>query len=175
MAAKKPVTFIAAIGHVETQDPRAEFPYKARTSDIGYDVTLIARQDGITEDTEMRVTYFHTGIKITPPEGYYFEMMARSSLHKQGYILATGTSIIDPNYTGELLVPLLKFTAGEDLQLPCRAVQLVLKPAVYAHLSKISKLQMTDRSDMGFGSSGGYSSRDPATSSRDPPPRSHFY
>lgn len=134
--------------------PNAENPYKERPSDVGLDVTLIGRTDNRSEDDTGEVNCFRTGIALTPPKGYYIEMVARSSLHKHGYMLATGTSIIDPEYTGELIVPLYKYKEAEDLELPFRAVQLLVKPAVYAHISMVKSLGETDRGVMGFGSSG---------------------
>ena len=134
---------------------RAENPYREHKNDIGWDVTLIARTDNRVEDETGHVNMFKTGLQLEPPQGFYFEMMARSSLHKAGYMLATGTSIIDPGYRGELLVPLYKFRDGDDIELPMRAVQLVVKKAekVLPYIVN-APLDGSSRGEGGFGSTG---------------------
>lgn len=136
--------------------PSAEVPHKERQSDIGWDVTLIGRVDNRVDDIVNEVNMFHTGIAIEPPQGYYFEMVARSSLHKTGYILATGMSVIDPEYRGELLVPLFKYRESDDIELPIRGVQLILKECQYGHFITAGSLEPTSRGNGGFGSTGGY-------------------
>lgn len=148
------VTFIKDSLKVCKLRPEAEYPYKERPDDIGYDVTLISRSENRSEDTVGIVNYFDTGISISPPKGHYVDVVARSSLHKTGYMLATGTSIIDPGYTGELKIPLFKFKQCDDIELPFRGVQLILRPAVYAHLSGVKSLSKTSRGEGSFGSTG---------------------
>ena len=134
--------------------PNAVFPYRENEKDIGLDITLIGRVENRAEDETYHVNCFSTGLAVKPPDGYYFEMFARSSLHKHGYTLATGTSIIDPEYRGELIVPLYKYQESEDLEMPFRAVQIILKPIVYAHMQSVRSLDSTTRGDNGFGSTG---------------------
>lgn len=158
-------------GNVEYKKlhPQAHAPYKERNTDIGWDITLVGRVDNRAEDTVGDVNMYNTGISIIPPAGYYLDLVARSSLHKHGYMLVTGTSIIDPEYRGEILVPLFKFREGEDLELPFRAVQIILRPACYTHLSHYSGIMgPTSRGDRGFGSTGhGAPQQPPATYSRE--------
>ena len=47
-------------------------------------------------------------ISVQPPEGYYFEIVPRSSISKLGYILTNSIGIIDPSYRGTLKVVLTK-------------------------------------------------------------------
>ena len=151
----KPVTHIKEKILIQKLRPEAILPYKERDSDIGYDITLIGRTENRAEDDMGAVGNFRTGLALTPPKGYFIEMVARSSLHKHGYMLATGVSIIDPEYTGELIVPLYKFKENaEDLEMPFRAVQLIVRPAIYAYLSMTKTLARTGRGAQGFGSTG---------------------
>lgn len=131
----------------------------ARPGDVGYDLTLTARTDGRIDDKLNDVNMFHSGISMDIPSGYYVEMFARSSLHKQGYILATGTSIIDTGYQGEIMVPLIKYKESPDLELPARAVQLVVKKKQKIFMARGTAAQRptSERGTSGFGSSGGYS------------------
>ena len=51
---------------------------------------------------------YDTGIQVKPQYGYYFEIVPRSSLSKSGYILANSIGIIDPSYSGNLYIVLIK-------------------------------------------------------------------
>lgn len=158
---------------VHKLDGRAFIPSKTegQEDDIGYDVTLIGRTENRSDDELNKVNMFHTGFQIKPPEGYYLELFARSSLHKHGYMLATGVSIIDPGYEGELLVPLYKFSSEqEDISLPFSAVQLVLRKRVDAHISEeeIPFSSQSQRGDGGFGSTGNHPRSDPNRLGYDP-------
>lgn len=148
------ITYIDGKIQVQKLHPKAEFPYKEHSTDTCFDITLVARSENRAEDDTSEVNNFSTGIALSPPQGYYLEMIAGSSLHKHGYMLATGTSIIDPGYTGELIVPLYKYKEAEDLELPFRAVQLILRPVVHAHLQSVKTLAPTDRGDGAFGPTG---------------------
>lgn len=128
----------------------AKKPTRNNSSDSGYDLTLI----GI-EKTIGNVTLFNTGVKVSPPLGFYFDMVPRSSIIKSGYILANSVGIIDADYTGEIFVPLIKIDQSKpDLPLPNRLVQLI--PRMWHDLTfkHVNSLSQTDRSDKGFGSSG---------------------
>lgn len=117
--------------------PNAEFPQKERTQQVGYDITLVSRTENRAEDDIGEVNSFATGIILSPPEGYYLEIIAKNTLHKHGYSLANGVEIVSPGNKSELIIPLFKFKDTEDINLPFQAVQMILKPAVYAHLSNM--------------------------------------
>ena len=146
------VQYVTEKIHVQKLHPGAEFPYRENPTDVGYDMTLVARTDNRAEDDTGDVNNFNTGIALTPPDGYYLEMVAMPALHKHGYMLATGTHIINPGFVGEIIVPLYKYKEAEDLELPFRAVQLVVKPALYAHLKSVSSLGSVDRGMGGYSS-----------------------
>jgi dUTP pyrophosphatase len=99
------------------------------------------------------VFLYSTGIKVVPPEGYYFMLVGRSSISKSGFSLANGIGIIDENYIGEILVPLRKHSE-ENTVFPCRLVQLVLLPKIICEYVEVSTLEDTSRGDSGFGSTG---------------------
>ena len=115
----------------------------------GIDLFLIEKVKDFTEDTAL----YTTGIKVKPPEGYYFMLVGRSSISKSGYSLANGIGIIDENYIGEILVPLRKHT-NEELIMPNRLVQLVLLPKLNFECIEVTSLDDTARGTGGFGSTG---------------------
>jgi dUTP pyrophosphatase len=132
-------------------DPRAERPFKRRASDSGFDLTLIRE----VSRTGSLILY-GTGIQIEPEHGYYFDLVARSSIVKSGHILANAVGVIDHGYRGEILVPLYKLVPeAADLTLPCRIVQLVPRAIAHFALVEDEALDETARGMGGFGSSGG--------------------
>lgn len=130
-------------------DDRAVTPTKAHSSDIGYDLTVIDVFKKISD----RITLFETGIAISPPNGYYLEILPRSSLSKTGYMLANSVGIIDPDYTATLKVALIKVdTDMKDIELPFTRCQLILRKAENANIELVESLVDTKRGDGGFGS-----------------------
>ncbi len=82
-------------------------------------------------EREGDVTLFDTGVIVEPPEGYYTEVIARSSLFKLGYMLANGVGIINADYRSTIKVPLYKIRLDmgvvKNLELPCKCIQLILR------------------------------------------------
>jgi len=115
----------------------------------GIDLTIIEK----VKDFDNTTALYTTGIKVKPPEGYYFMLVGRSSISKSGYSLANGIGIIDENYIGEILVPLRRHTETK-LELPNRLVQLVLLPKLNFDFVEVSSLEDTARGTGGFGSTG---------------------
>jgi dUTP pyrophosphatase len=126
----------------------AVVPTKGTPYSVGYDLTLIREVKRMSP----MVTLYGTGIKVQPPEGYYTEIVPRSSISKTGYMLANSVGTIDPDYTGELLVALRKCENGPELQLPCIMAQLVLHRAEHYTLEQVDVLDETVRGEGGFGS-----------------------
>lgn len=128
----------------------ATLPSKARASDSGYDLSIIEKAK-----TLGAVELYDTGIKVTPPPGYYFDLVARSSITKTGYMLANGIGVIDRSYVGPVLVPLIKVDPNApELELPLKVVQLIPRPIVHVRFVEVDSLDETDRGAGGFGSTG---------------------
>jgi deoxyuridine 5'-triphosphate nucleotidohydrolase len=128
----------------------AVLPSKERVSDSGYDLTLLAARKVFGN-----VTLFGTGLIVEPPEGWYLDVVPRSSIIKRGYILANSVGIIDRSYRGELMVPLIKLdTDAPDLELPARVAQIIPRPIVHFAVREHGSLTATARGTGGFGSTG---------------------
>lgn len=136
--------------HVHKTRPDAILPSRAHPTDTGFDLVLLEPTKTIGD-----VTMYATGISVRPPPGFYFDLVARSSLSKTGYMLANGIGIIDRDYTGEILVALRKIDKdAPDLVLPAKIVQLI--PRRWYDMIPVEApaegLPKTDRGDGGFGS-----------------------
>lgn len=129
-------------------DERATPPFKERVSDSGYDLTLISK---VKESGN--IIFYDTGLKVLPPFGYYFQLVGRSSLQKQGWMLANCIGIIDRSYRGSIKVALLKIDPNaKELELPFRGVQIVPAPIFHVDTEEVEDLENSERSDGGFGS-----------------------
>lgn len=130
--------------------PGARPPSKTHASDSGYDLSLIERGD-----TRGIVQFFRTGIKVQPAHGWYFDLVARSSITKTGYFLANGIGVIDRSYSGEIMVPLIKIDpSAPELELPARVVQIIPRPVIHVRMQEVDSLEPSARGTGGFGSTG---------------------
>lgn len=126
----------------------AIIPSKADNLDSGYDVSIL----GVHKDMGNTKLY-STGISVTPPKGYYLELVPRSSIVKYGYMLKNGVGIIDQTYTGEILVALIKVdSSAPDLEFPLKIVQLIPKEFHHFETEEVDGLEKTNRGSGGFGS-----------------------
>jgi len=129
----------------------AIIPSKAFEEDAGYDLTIISK----IKDFNSKTSLYDTGIKIEIEDGYYTEIVPRSSLSKSGYMLANSIGIIDNNYRGNLMIALTKICdESPDFELPFKCCQLIIRKQVSANLIEVTTddLSNTTRNDGGFGS-----------------------
>ncbi|EAY11401.1 deoxyuridine 5'-triphosphate nucleotidohydrolase family protein [Trichomonas vaginalis G3] len=132
--------------------PEAIIPSKAHPLDTGYDISVIRV---VKENFGPGVTLYGTGLIIRPPDGYYVDMVARSSLCKSGYFVANCVGIIDAQYRGELCVPLAKISPdAKPLELPARIVQIIIRELHVCDIEEVADINSTSRGTGGFGSSG---------------------
>ena len=136
---------------VVRRHPDAIMPSRANTTDIGLDLVAINRHKTFPNG----VVLYDTGLAVSPPPGYYIEIVPRSSISKTGWILANSIGTIDPSYTGNLFIALARIAGGaEEPKLPFCVCQLVLRKAEYADVQEVSDLKDTERGNGGFGSTG---------------------
>lgn len=131
---------------------KAVAPFKNIETDTGFDLVLIEK---IKEANG--IYYYDTCIKVEPPEGFYFDLVGRSSISKTGWMLANSVGILDTSYRGSIIVALSpSIPNAKEIQLPARIVQIIprklhlLKPVEVTE----DDLSITDRDTGGFGSSG---------------------
>jgi deoxyuridine 5'-triphosphate nucleotidohydrolase len=137
----------------------AVIPSKARYSDAGYDLTIIKEYKRLTSNTVI----YDTGIKLEIPNGYYVEIVPRSSISRSGYILANNVGIIDQGYRGNLYVALTKIndetpdiTDLANWRLPWKCCQMIVKKQIYSKLvvCNSTDIEKSDRGTGAFGSTG---------------------
>ena len=129
--------------------PNAIIPKKAGINEVGYDLTLIKHVKIFGKNTIM----YDTGISVEPPNGYYTEIVPRSSLVKTGYIMTNSIGIIDPTYRGTLKICVTRIDDTlPELILPCKKFQLIIRKMYNFSVKDIDKLTNTNRGVGGFGS-----------------------
>jgi len=134
---------------VKRVHPDAVLPTRAHDLDLGYDLTAISMKKKLTGCTFL----FDTGLQIKPPEGFYIEILPRSSLSKTGYMLSNSVGTIDVGYRGNLLIALTRVDETvAQLVPPFTKVQLVLRKANFYNVREVESLDETVRGDGGFGS-----------------------
>lgn len=142
--------FLAPNVYVQRVRPDAILPSKGRVSDSGYDLTVVHQVKSFGP-----TVLYGTGISIEPPQGWYFDVVARSSIIKLGYMISNSIGVIDRAYRGEIMVPLIKLDpSAPDLALPARIAQLIPRPIVHFPFVEATGLGTTHRGAGGFGSTG---------------------
>ena len=130
-------------------EKKAIMPVRAHTNDAGLDLfspvdATIPAGDQITIDT---------GVHVEIPAGYVGLLTSKSGLMRKHGITNRGT--IDCGYTGS--VGAVLFNHGrEDYQVHRgdRITQLVLVPCMTPELEIVDELDVTERGNHGFGSTG---------------------
>ena len=103
----------------------AIIPERAGPNEIGFDLTLIRKVKEIDDYTIM----YDTDIVIKPPDGFYVEIVPRSSIVKSGWFMANSIGVIDPTYRDTLKVVLKRMDKTQkEVELPSRLCQLILRP-----------------------------------------------
>ena len=128
----------------------AKIPTQNHNSDIGYDIS--ASKNISLKSNE--VTLVNTGLAINLPEhcaGFVLPRSGLSTKHKITLINSPG--LIDPGYTGELLIPLINHSDSDyEIKSGDRIAQLVLINTHSVDFKIVNTLPETDRSSGGFGS-----------------------
>lgn len=137
--------------YVTRTRPDAVMPSKAHSSDVGYDLTIVAEHKKINSVT----TLYDTGIQVRPENGFYIEIVPRSSIVKSGYMLTNSMGIIDASYQGNLYVALTKVDPdAKPIELPHRGFQMIIRKQYHGIFVESNTNEETARKDGGFGSSG---------------------
>lgn len=131
-------------------DSKAQLPTRAHANDLGVD--LYALELTILEP--LKVTKVRTGIAVQFPENVGGIIKDRSSVATKKEVF-TVAGVIDPQYTGEIIVAFFNPTNTKVHFLPGdKIAQMVLQEAVIIDPEEIYEIHNTTRGDKGFGSSG---------------------
>lgn len=174
------IKMTSGTGHaskVKILNEKAVVPTRAHETDTGYDLTFIGVSK-VVSDT----IYFTTGIALSPPTGYYFEIVPRSSISGLPLMMANSVGIVDEHYTGEIIIPVkvlhpnlgkgqernsfpggivnifgarpssMADLANQILQNKPKLFQLILRERLDTGFTVVESLENTERGAGGFGS-----------------------
>lgn len=99
---------------------------------------------------------FFTGIKMDIPEGYYIEVVVRSSAGiKKNLRLMNTLGILDPSWKGETIVALHNFgTTPVVIENNERVCQMILHKVEDVEIVQVEQVGTSERGEKGIGSSG---------------------
>ena len=120
--------------------------------DIGYDLY----SDGEYVIEPNKVVLVHLGIAIQLPKNIGGFVLPRSGLASKHLIAPINApGLIDPGYTGELMVPLMNYSEETyTVSRHERVAQLVTISTGTISFEEVKNLDDSDRSEGGFGSTG---------------------
>lgn len=140
-------------------EPDVSIPVKQYPDDIGYDLSAyLISSSGRKNNTVIGVgltASIRTGLALRAPKGYFIAIASRSGLATRSVFVSNAPGIIDPGYTGEIVV--LLHNSGYDqfwVAHGDRIAQAVLLPAFTPPLREVKSFPPTDRGLKGFGSTG---------------------
>jgi dUTP pyrophosphatase len=139
---------------VKLLHPDSKLPTKASPTDVGFDVYAHSF-DEINGALVIKL-----GISVEPPDGYYLELVPRSSLSKEPWVQANSVGIIDPSYRGEVQMRLRRVdhidSMEHNFKQGDRVAQLILRKneGYNFQITQAETLSDTERGTGGFGSTG---------------------
>jgi dUTP pyrophosphatase len=130
-------------------------PSYATTGSAGMDLRACIEEPIIIEAG--KIAKIPTGIAVQLPNryagGFVFPRSGLSSKH--GISLINCVGVIDSDYTGEIICPIVNHSHKEFTINPGdRIAQLVFMPVCNATLTQVDELEDTERGSGGFGSTG---------------------
>lgn len=127
-------------------------PNYATAGSAGMDI--YANEDMLLENG--KISLIGTGLYAEVPKGYEAQIRCRSGLaFKHGVMLVNGIGTIDSDYRGEIKIIMTTCTPEPyKIKKGDRIAQMVICKLTQAKLAEVAKIDITQRNDGGFGSSG---------------------
>lgn len=135
--------------------PDAQMPKQATPDSAGYDLYALPNEPVTLQPGD--ICKIPTGIAVAPSQNKVAMcIFPRSGLStKHGITLANSVGLVDSDYRGELIVPLINL--GHEsftVEVGMRIAQLVVLPILTPELREVASLDKTVRGAGGFGASG---------------------
>jgi dUTP pyrophosphatase len=134
---------------VKKLNPEAIIPDRKTFGSAGYDISSLIDHTIPVGSSKL----IDTGLAFTVPNGTYGQLAPRSGLSCKGIFVNAG--VIDRDYTGHVKVLLFNF-GNEDFEIKKgdRIAQLIIKKIETPEITEVDELDLTERGENGFGSSG---------------------
>ena len=133
--------------HFQKLSEKAISPHQATPGSVGYD--LFTPIDFLIQPNKQKTVFID--LAVTPPEGYYPQLMSKSGLTVL-YELEVKAGVIDPDFTGNIGV-VLKNNSDQPIQRITgeQIAQLLFIKVATPTLIQVTSLAKTERGEYGFG------------------------
>lgn len=141
---------------------KVQGPTRAHSTDAGLDLHVPAGQGRLVRPGA--VYTIDLGVRAAIPDGYYGQLVLRSSAAQRGLAMPNGVGIIDSGYRGNLKLPLVAYAEPVLISTEERICQLIIHAQPPVEVEDGVVEDDTGRGQGGFGSTGvGSAVRDYAT------------
>ena len=137
---------------VKKLDPNAKLPKFSTEGAVGADLVATSRR--IVEEAGYGYVEYGTGLAFEPEDGYWLEIVPRSSLSKTGLILSNSVGVIDTDYRGEVSFRFKYIPGTAAYQVGDRIGQIIIRKHIPAEFEEVEDLTETERGSGGYGSTG---------------------
>ena len=133
--------------HFQKLSEKAISPHQATPGSVGYD--LFTPVDFLIQPNKQKTVFLD--LAVTPPEGYYAQLMSKSGLTVL-YELEVKAGVIDPDFTGNIGV-VLKNNSDQPIErlVGEQIAQLLFIKVATPKLVQVTSLAKTEWSVYGFG------------------------
>lgn len=138
---------------VKKVNDKAMLPTKAYEMDACFDLCSV---ENVEIPPGMRVPV-STGLQLAIPEGYEGQIRPRSGISlRTPLLIANSPGTIDSGYRGDIKIILFNTSISDTLTVGIgdRIAQLAILPVLDVVFEETDKLEKTERSNKGFGSTG---------------------
>ena len=129
---------------------------KQYQASAGFDLRALLKEDVSIKIPAGECVKVGTGLKFDIPYSHWMMITPRSGLGSKGLVLGNLTGVIDPDYQGEIILPLYNRTS-EDITIleGDRVAQGIILPRYEVTFKEIESFsEESERGSKGFGSSG---------------------
>ncbi len=130
-------------------DDSAKIPRYSKAGDAGMDLTSIS--------LKMQPQYWEygTGLAMALPEGHVGLIFPRSSISNTDHYLKNSVGVIDSGYRGEIKIRMSSpVLGGNSYGIGDRIAQLIIIKLPRVEIEEVNDLEVSDRGEGGFGSTG---------------------
>lgn len=141
--------------YIKLLKENAVVPFRATAGSAGYDICACLDEDIVIEKGE--IALIPTGISVAfEGNSACMQIFSRSGLAaRHGIVMANGVGVIDSDYRGEVMVPLINLgKSAYKIENGQRIAQMLVATLVQPTLMVSEELPESERGEGGFGSTG---------------------
>lgn len=131
---------------------KVQSPTRSHSTDAGLDLHVPAGQGCLVRPGA--VYTIDLGVRAAIPDGYYGQLVLRSSAGQRGLAMPNGVGIIDSGYRGNLKLSVVALTEPVQIASEERICQLIIHTQPPVEVEDGVVEDNTDRGQGGFGSTG---------------------